>query len=158
MSPKFKPPAPRRGPGWYLKQRKYTLYPALVVFGAGLVGFLVYMNITANLGHDPSLFSNVMTGYAIQLDRYRADHGRYPTTDAGLALLTTTRAPDGAPYLVTLPPDPAGQPFQYESDGAQYILATVIGRKRVWIASTDGVRAERDIFRLITARLNAPER
>ena len=55
------------------------------------------------------------------LDAYRLDMGSYPTTEQGLAALTT-RPQNGAkwngPYLQrAVPPDPWGRPYQYRSPG-----------------------------------------
>lgn len=55
------------------------------------------------------------------LDQYRLDVGRYPTTEQGLAVLTTPPAGVArwqGPYLKkAVPSDPWGNPYQYRSPG-----------------------------------------
>jgi general secretion pathway protein G len=55
------------------------------------------------------------------LDAYRLDMGSYPTTEQGLAALTTrpqNAARWNGPYLQrAVPPDPWGRPYQYRSPG-----------------------------------------
>jgi len=55
------------------------------------------------------------------LDQYRLDTGHYPTTEAGLAALTTRPANEpkwAGPYLKkNVPPDPWGNPYQYKQPG-----------------------------------------
>ncbi len=63
------------------------------------------------------------------LDRYYLDAGSYPTTDQGLQALVT--APEGGKipanyesggYLQSIPKDPWGNPYAYQSDGNTYAL------------------------------------
>ena len=55
------------------------------------------------------------------LDQYRLDLGRYPSTEQGLAALTTQPTGDSrwhGPYLKkAVPADPWGNPYQYRSPG-----------------------------------------
>jgi general secretion pathway protein G len=55
------------------------------------------------------------------LDTYRLDVGSYPSTEQGLAALTTKPASAGkwnGPYLQrAVPADPWGKPYQYRSPG-----------------------------------------
>jgi general secretion pathway protein G len=55
------------------------------------------------------------------LDTYRLDVGAYPSTEQGLAALTTrpqNTSKWNGPYLQrTVPPDPWGRPYQYRSPG-----------------------------------------
>lgn len=55
------------------------------------------------------------------LDAYRLDMGSYPTTEQGLAALTTrpqNAARWNGPYLQrAVPPDPWGRPYQYRAPG-----------------------------------------
>lgn len=55
------------------------------------------------------------------LDQYRADVGRYPTTEQGLAALMTRPANEprwAGPYLKrSLPLDPWGRPYLYKQPG-----------------------------------------
>lgn len=55
------------------------------------------------------------------LDQYRLDVGRYPTSEQGLAVLTTRPSGEpkwSGPYLKKEAPlDPWGRPYQYKSPG-----------------------------------------
>jgi len=55
------------------------------------------------------------------LDQYRLDVGRYPSTEQGLAALTSRPSGESkwaGPYLKKeVPPDPWGKPYQYKSPG-----------------------------------------
>jgi general secretion pathway protein G len=55
------------------------------------------------------------------LDTYRLDTGTYPSTEQGLAALTTRPANSArwnGPYLQrSVPPDPWGKPYQYRFPG-----------------------------------------
>ena len=71
--------------------------------------------------------SEIKTG----LDRYYLDVGSYPNTDQGLAALVggAQTASNGAPsnieaggYLQSIPKDPWGNPYVYQSDGNSYLL------------------------------------
>lgn len=67
------------------------------------------------------------------LDLYKADTGSYPTTEQGLeALIAPPTMPPvpakwNGPYLKQrqVPLDPWGNPYQYESDGENYVLFSV---------------------------------
>jgi general secretion pathway protein G len=67
------------------------------------------------------------------LDLYKADTGNYPTTEQGLEALiappTTPPVPAkwNGPYLKQkqVPVDPWGYPYQYESDGENFVLFSV---------------------------------
>lgn len=69
---------------------------------------------------------------ASQLTTYRLDNGAYPTTEQGLKALvekTTTPPlpatfPDGG-YLSTMPQDPWGKPYVYESTGGSYLIKSL---------------------------------
>jgi len=71
---------------------------------------------------------------ASQLTTYRLDNGAYPTTAQGLKALVERTAvpplpatfPDGG-YLSTMPQDPWGKPYVYESNGQSYAI-TSLGR------------------------------
>jgi general secretion pathway protein G len=63
------------------------------------------------------------------LDRYYLDSGSYPTTDQGLASLTSQPSSGRIPtnyesggYLQSVPKDPWGNPYFYQSDGNSYVL------------------------------------
>jgi general secretion pathway protein G len=63
------------------------------------------------------------------LDRYYLDSGSYPTTDQGLQALVTPPESGKIPanyesggYLQSIPKDPWGNPYVYQSDGSGYEL------------------------------------
>jgi general secretion pathway protein G len=64
------------------------------------------------------------------LDRYYLDAGSYPTGDQGLAALVSAPASGGnvpanyeaGGYLQSIPKDPWGNPYYYQSDGNSYVL------------------------------------
>ena len=63
------------------------------------------------------------------LDRYYLDSGSYPTTDQGLASLVAApqggRVPanyEAGGYIQSVPKDPWGNPYFYQSDGNAYVL------------------------------------
>jgi general secretion pathway protein G len=70
--------------------------------------------------------SEIKTG----LDRYYLDSGSYPTTDQGLAsLVSAPQSGNNVPanyeaggYLQSIPKDPWGNPYFYQSDGNSYVL------------------------------------
>ena len=71
--------------------------------------------------------SEIKTG----LDRYYLDVGSYPTTEQGLGALVSAPqvASNGGPnnyeaggYLQSIPKDPWGNNYAYQSDGNSYIL------------------------------------
>lgn len=65
---------------------------------------------------------------AKQLDTYNLDCNQYPTTDQGLQALITNPGSEACPswgpeaYLKSIPKDPWGMTFVYESDGAKFTL------------------------------------
>jgi|ERR1700683_420702 general secretion pathway protein G len=63
------------------------------------------------------------------LDRYYLDSGSYPTTDQGLTALMSQPSSGRIPtnyesggYLQSVPKDPWGNPYFYQSDGNAYVL------------------------------------
>jgi general secretion pathway protein G len=63
------------------------------------------------------------------LDRYYLDVGSYPTSDQGLQALVTPPQTGNVPanyeaggYLQSIPKDPWGNPYFYQSDGNSYVL------------------------------------
>jgi len=63
------------------------------------------------------------------LDRYYLDSGSYPTTDQGLASLVAApqggRVPanyEAGGYIQSVPKDPWGNQYFYQSDGNAYVL------------------------------------
>jgi general secretion pathway protein G len=63
------------------------------------------------------------------LDRYYLDAGSYPTTDQGLQSLVAAPSGGNVPanyesggYLQSIPKDPWGNAYYYQSDGNSYVL------------------------------------
>ena len=63
------------------------------------------------------------------LDRYYLDAGSYPTTDQGLQSLVSAPSSGNVPanyetggYIQSVPKDPWGNPYFYQSDGNSYVL------------------------------------
>jgi general secretion pathway protein G len=74
--------------------------------------------------------SEIKTG----LDRYYLDSGSYPTTDQGLASLVSAPSGGRVPanyesggYLQSIPRDPWGNAYFYQSDGNSYVLKSFGG-------------------------------
>ncbi|UZK67469.1 type II secretion system major pseudopilin GspG [Sphingomonas sp. M1-B02] len=69
---------------------------------------------------------------ASQLTTYRLDNGAFPTTEQGLKALVEKTAvpplpatfPDGG-YISTMPQDPWGKPYVYESNGTTYEIKSL---------------------------------
>jgi general secretion pathway protein G len=96
------------------------LLVALVIIGA-LVGY-VGPKYFDQLGKSEKKIARAQVD-AIEkaLDTYRLDVGRYPTTEQGLAALSTRPGEEArwnGPYLKkALPADPWGKPYQYRNPG-----------------------------------------
>lgn len=62
------------------------------------------------------------------LDMYNLDCTQYPSTDQGLQALAQNPGTDACPnwgpeaYIKTIPKDPWGMAYTYESDGAKFVL------------------------------------
>ena len=73
-----------------------------------------------------------MATIAAQLTTYRLDNGAYPTSEQGLkALVERTNVPplpaafpDGG-YVATIPQDPWGKPYVYDSNGSAYSILSL---------------------------------
>jgi len=106
------------------KNRGFTLVELLVVLVIlGLLAGLVGPRVLKYLGGAKSDTAQLQIGeFGAGLDLYHLELGRYPSSDAGLAALTT--APAGAnnsngPYLKKkdVPADPWGNSYHYRSPG-----------------------------------------
>jgi len=104
-------------------QRGFTLLELLVVMVIiGLLAAYVAPRYFSQVGRSEVRSAQAqIASLRSALDTYRLDMGGYPSTDQGLAALTTrpANAPRwNGPYLQkAAPPDPWGKPYQYRSPG-----------------------------------------
>ena len=108
------------------RQSGFTLIEIMVVVVIlAVLGALVVPKILENV--DKARVTRAQSDIrAIQtaLDLYRLDNFKYPTTEQGLqALVTQPNDPTitnwrAGGYLPSLPKDPWGNPYQYQSPGA----------------------------------------
>ncbi|HNW94357.1 MAG TPA: type II secretion system protein GspG [bacterium] len=150
---KFKAPAPPKTWRDYLRDRRFTVYPLAAVAALAITAFLMYVNIATSGGFDLTPVAHDFATAMRQLERFRTDHGRYPTTAEGLAVLTTERAAaDSQPYLATPLAAPGGLAYQYAAtDTVCRITLTYSGRE-YGVSSTDDTATEQAIYRLLAAR------
>jgi general secretion pathway protein G len=93
---------------------------AVISILASLVAPMVFNNVSDARS---STARSQIEIFAMALDAFRLDYGRYPTTEEGLAMLRT--APEGdaglrwrGPYLRReVPVDPWDRPYRYVSPG-----------------------------------------
>lgn len=95
----------------------FTLVELLVVLAIiGLLSTVVVLNVLPMQGRAQVQKAEADLAIIEQgLEFFRLGVGRYPTTEEGLAALTTATSA-GAP-LKNLPADPWGNPYQYLSPG-----------------------------------------
>lgn len=104
-------------------QRGFTLLELLVVMVIiGLLAAYVAPRYFSQVGRSEVRSAQAqIAALRNALDAYRLDAGSYPTTEQGLAALTTRpqNVPRwNGPYLQRgVPPDPWGKPYQYKSPG-----------------------------------------
>ncbi|MBO9623685.1 MAG: type II secretion system major pseudopilin GspG [Sphingomonas sp.] len=111
-----------------------TLVEMIVVLAIiALVAALIVPNVIGRPDQARVTTANSdMATIASQLTTYRLDNGAFPTTEQGLkALVERTTVPplpaafpDGG-YLSTMPQDPWGRPYVYESDGHSYRIVSL---------------------------------
>lgn len=111
-----------------------TLVEMIVVLAIiALVAALIVPNVIGRPDQARVTTANTdLATIASQLTTYRLDNGAYPTTEQGLkALVEKTNVPplpnsfpDGG-YLSTMPQDPWGKPWVYESNGQTYLIKTL---------------------------------
>ncbi len=104
-------------------QNGFTLLELLVVIVIiGLLAGYVGPKYFSQIGKSEiKVAQSQIDAFDKALDQYRLDTGHYPSTDQGLAALTSqpTNEPKwSGPYLKkALPPDPWGNPYQYHQPG-----------------------------------------
>jgi general secretion pathway protein G len=96
----------------------------MVVIGImGTLALIVGPSVFRNVG-DANVVSarSQLEVFAVALESFRIDVGRYPTSEEGLQALRTRPAENASswrgPYLrKTVPPDPWGRTYRYASPG-----------------------------------------
>jgi general secretion pathway protein G len=121
------------------RRRGFTLIEVMVVVVIlGLLAGLIVPQIFGRVGEARVTAARTqMELFAVALDGYRLDTGRYPTSSQGLAALWT--APTAPPIPTTwrgpylrkpVPNDPWGHPFQYvgPAAGSEQFTLRSLGR------------------------------
>ncbi|MDD5408588.1 MAG: type II secretion system major pseudopilin GspG [Candidatus Omnitrophica bacterium] len=120
----------------------------LVVIIIGVLGAMVLPRLAGRSEQAKAAVakSDINANIATALDLYELDNGRYPTTEQGLAALTTKPGDlsEGAnwngPYLKKEPKDPWGKDYQYKypstHEGVDYDLYSL---------GADGIESDDDI-------------
>lgn len=104
--------------------RGFTLLELLVVVAiiALLVGYVAPRYFSQVGKSEVGLARAQIDSLEKALDQYRLDTGHYPSTEQGLAALQARPANEAkwsGPYMrKTIPPDPWGQPYRYQSPGS----------------------------------------
>ena len=125
----------------------FTLLEVLLVLAILVImgSTVTYYFIGAQQKANRSQALSQMSMFGQLLTNYHLDVGSYPSTAQGLEALRTPPAELAnmnrwaGPYAdKDIPPDPWGNPYQYESDGTQY---------RIWSWGGDGQDGtEDDVF------------
>jgi general secretion pathway protein G len=111
-----------------------TLVEMIVVLAIiALVAALIVPNVIGRPDQARVTTANAdIATIASQLTTYRLDNGAYPTTEQGLKSLVERTSvppipatfPQGG-YLSTMPQDPWGKPYVYESNGGTYAISSL---------------------------------
>lgn len=113
-------------PARRLDRAGMTLIEIIVVIVVlGILAAVVGTQVFGRVGESRTQAARTqIEQFGVQLDLYRLDNGRYPTTEQGLAALrqrpTTPPEPRAwkGPYAKKdIPPDPWGNPYQYRFPG-----------------------------------------
>lgn len=101
-------------------QKGFSLIEIMVVVVImGILAALIAPNLLSRPDQARAIAARQDIGTIMQaLKLYRLDHGRYPTTEQGLAVLVAPPAGGlGGAYLERLPKDPWGTDYQYRNPG-----------------------------------------
>ena len=105
------------------RQTGFTLLEIMVVVVIiGLLAAIVAPNLIGNIDTaEANAAKSELGQIRTQLDIYRMDNYRYPSTTEGLEALVDNPGENVAPqwrqYLNKLPDDPWGRPYEYRSPG-----------------------------------------
>ncbi len=114
----------------FLSQSGFTLIEIMIVLVilGGLMAILG-KNIVNNLQKARTKEAYIqIKELSKNLDTYNLDCTQYPTTDQGLQALAQNPGSEACPnwgpdpYLKSIPKDPWGMPYTYESDGSKFVL------------------------------------
>lgn len=114
----------------FLSQSGFTLIEIMIVLVilGGLMAILG-KNIVSNLQKARTKEAYIqIKELSKNLDTYNLDCTQYPTTDQGLQALAQNPGSEACPnwgpdpYLRSIPKDPWGMPYTYESDGSKFVL------------------------------------
>ena len=106
----------------------FTLIEIMVVIIIlGVLGGLVLPNVMSRPDHAKATAVRTdLQSISTALEIYRLDNGRYPSTEQGLQALVTRPTQAPAPrmwneqgYLKSMPVDPWGGEYQYQSPGTR---------------------------------------
>ena len=100
-------------------QRGFSLIEIMVVVVImGVLAALIVPNVMDRPDQARVIAARQDIGAIMQaLKLYRLDHGRYPSSEQGLAALLGDAQGQGTRYMDRLPNDPWGTPYQYLNPG-----------------------------------------
>lgn len=115
--------SPRRGRGFSLLE----VMVVLMIIGliVGLVS--VYAMGQYRRARQKTAAAQIAS-IANAIDLFYLEHGRYPTNDEGLEILAEKSEKSGEPFMQTVPRDPWGNAYQYNSpapDGRPFEVITL---------------------------------
>jgi len=108
-----------------MRNRGFTIIELLIVMAIlGMLAVMVAPNLfnQADSARRDAVLSQI-SSLGSALDAYRLDIGQYPDSLDGLVRDTSSRSTWNGPYIRgSLPVDPWGNAYQYESNGRDYSL------------------------------------
>lgn len=97
----------------------FSLMEVLVVLGIiGLILGIVAVNVMGSFRGARHDTAAAQVNTIVQaIDLFYLEHGRYPTTEEGIEVLTRPSAKTGEPLMKAVPKDPWGRAYEYNSPG-----------------------------------------